>query len=162
MNLQTEYVGKVSLTPEGWWSAARDYDVLSLVTQDYKPNEMRSYVSKRPVPAGTLLTNEDYWMPLAAWLNAVCVCKTDLDKLFAGEVDIPNVDWCDHSGDGSNIPSDVPDDDDDVCCTKSIPINEDDISDILESGKDTTCGDCCDCEEILKPDLYVMLDKDIS
>lgn len=44
------------------WSASTSYEYLTLVTsEDYG----RGYVSKRDVPSGTPLTDEDYWIPVA-------------------------------------------------------------------------------------------------
>ena len=46
------------------WSAKRSYEYLTLVASaDFG----QAYISKRDVPAGTSLTNTDYWIPAAQY-----------------------------------------------------------------------------------------------
>lgn len=63
MQTRTDKLGKVSLTIEGAWSPRRDYDKLSVVTDG--PNYI-NYVSRIPVPKGTPLTNEKYWIKFSS------------------------------------------------------------------------------------------------
>ena len=53
-----EYIGARYITVfDGAWDSAKDYEPLTIV----QSASGDSYVSKRKVPAGTLLTNEEYW-----------------------------------------------------------------------------------------------------
>lgn len=54
-------LGKVSITTDGQWDKTRRYDRLCLVYTDFQ-----SYLSKRRVPAGTEINDENYWQPIAA------------------------------------------------------------------------------------------------
>lgn len=56
-----QYLGKVSITCNGKWNVNREYDRLCLVHDGY----FASYISKKTVPAGIVLTNEEYWQPVA-------------------------------------------------------------------------------------------------
>jgi len=92
MYLNIENLGKVSVTPEGWWSKNKDYDRLCLVTDVGDLNQLRSYVSKKPVPAGKSLSDENYWMPISSiWLNVIS--KKWLDDLFDDAILIPTEEW---------------------------------------------------------------------
>jgi len=57
----TRVLGKVVLTPEGSYDATRDYDYLCLVYDEFTKS---SFISKKQVPAGTPLSNDEYWQPI--------------------------------------------------------------------------------------------------
>lgn len=57
----TRVLGKVTLTTDGTYDSTKEYDRISLV---YDPNTYISYISKQHVPAGTALSNTEYWQPL--------------------------------------------------------------------------------------------------
>lgn len=56
-----EYLGKVSITCNGLWDVQREYDRLCLVHDGF----FASYISRKSTPAGTALTNTEYWQPVA-------------------------------------------------------------------------------------------------
>lgn len=52
-------IGKVSISCDGVWDIRKDYDKLCLVT-----NDSYNYISRKQVPNGTDITNEEYWQKL--------------------------------------------------------------------------------------------------
>lgn len=52
-------IGKVSISCDGVWDIRKDYDKLCLVTYD-----SYNYISRKYVPNGTDITNEEYWQKL--------------------------------------------------------------------------------------------------
>ena len=56
-----QYLGKVSITCNGLWDIQREYDRLCLVHDGF----FASYISRKNIPAGTALTNTEYWQPVA-------------------------------------------------------------------------------------------------
>lgn len=52
-------IGKVSISCDGTWDIRKDYDKLCLVT-----NGSYNYISRKQVPNGTDITNEEYWQKL--------------------------------------------------------------------------------------------------
>lgn len=61
MKTTIQYLGKVSITCNGKWDVNRQYDRLCLVHDGF----FASYISRKFTPAGTALTNEEYWQPVA-------------------------------------------------------------------------------------------------
>ena len=60
MRLQIDNLGKVAITvEEGYWSSDKDYDKLTIVEQE---GVFGTFISRKPVPAGTELTNRKYWI----------------------------------------------------------------------------------------------------
>ena len=57
MNAVKVNLGKVSITVNGIWED-KDYDKLSLV---YHKEKNATYISKRPVPKGTIISDRKYW-----------------------------------------------------------------------------------------------------
>ena len=55
-----EELGKVSLTCNGQWND-RPYERLCIVHDGF----YASYISRKAVPAGIPLSNEEYWQPIA-------------------------------------------------------------------------------------------------
>ena len=52
-------IGKVSISCDGVWNIRKDYDKLCLVTDG-----SYNYISRKQVPNGTDITNEEYWQKL--------------------------------------------------------------------------------------------------
>lgn len=52
-------IGKVSISCDGLWDIRKDYDKLCLVTYG-----SYNYISRKQVPNGTDITNEEYWQKL--------------------------------------------------------------------------------------------------
>lgn len=52
-------IGKVSISCDGVWDIRKNYDKLCLVTYD-----SYNYISRKQVPNGTDITNEEYWQKL--------------------------------------------------------------------------------------------------
>ena len=60
MQLQIDNLGKVAITvEEDYWSINKDYDKLTIVEQK---NVFGTFISRKPVPAGTVLTDRRYWI----------------------------------------------------------------------------------------------------
>lgn len=56
-------LGKVSMTMEGEYNPNMPYDKLCVVEDS---STGKAYLSKKPVPAGTPVTNAEYWQPFGA------------------------------------------------------------------------------------------------
>lgn len=64
MQLQIDNLGKVSITvEEDYWDITKDYDKLTIVE---KEGIFGTFISRKPVPAGTVLTNREYWIPFSS------------------------------------------------------------------------------------------------
>lgn len=64
MKVQTDNLGKVSITiEEDYWSDKKCYDKLTVVE---KQGAFGTYISRKPVPAGIMLTNRKYWIPFSS------------------------------------------------------------------------------------------------
>lgn len=64
MELQTDNLGKVSVTIEkDYWDINKDYDKLTIVQVKDK---FKTYISRKPVPAGAVLTDRKYWIPFSS------------------------------------------------------------------------------------------------
>lgn len=61
MKTQKQDLGKVSLTCNGTWDAGKQYDRLCIVND----GNFASYISKKEVPIGTVLSDERFWQPIA-------------------------------------------------------------------------------------------------
>lgn len=88
MNIVKVNLGKVSVTVNGIWED-KDYDKLSLV---YHEERNASYISKRPVPKGTLISNTKYWTLIVqgGFSNDVVkdiYTKSEIDQLFITSIE---------------------------------------------------------------------------
>ncbi len=88
MNIVKVNLGKVSVTVNGIWED-KDYDKLSLV---YHEERNASYISKRPVPKGTLIGNTKYWTLIVqgGFSNDVVkdiYTKSEIDQLFVVSIE---------------------------------------------------------------------------
>lgn len=64
MQLYEDSLGKVSITvEEGYWDISKDYDKLTIIE---KEGTFGTYISRKPVPAGTVLTDRQYWIPFSS------------------------------------------------------------------------------------------------
>ena len=70
---------------DGEWSSSKDYEPLVIVTDRFQT----SYTSKRPVPAGTPLTDITYWAPtgifnaqLAAYREEVMRLQEEIEDIL--------------------------------------------------------------------------------
>lgn len=61
MKTEKEELGKVSLTCNGQWSGDKFYDRLCIVHDGF----YASYISRKAVPKGIALSEEEYWQPIA-------------------------------------------------------------------------------------------------
>ena len=58
----SEYIGnRIVPHHDGVWDKAKEYEPLTIV---YEESTGDSYMSRKPVPAGTLLSQEEYWAKL--------------------------------------------------------------------------------------------------
>lgn len=81
-------LGKVSITVHGIWEDI-DYDKLTLV---YHEERNASYISKRPVPKGTLISDTKYWTLIVqgGFSNEVVkdiYTKSEIDQLFVVSIE---------------------------------------------------------------------------
>lgn len=81
-------LGKVSITVNGIWEN-KDYDKLSLV---YHEERNASYISKRPVPKDTLISDTKYWTLIVqgGFSNDVVkdiYTKSEIDQLFVVSIE---------------------------------------------------------------------------
>lgn len=77
MSAQYKDLGKVCLTTGGTWSSSQTYEILTLVYDDVNN---ASYISKKDVPAGTLLSNKSYWQLIVDGSNATIELDNKLDS----------------------------------------------------------------------------------
>ena len=88
MNAVKVNLGKVSITVNGIWED-KDYDKLSLV---YHEERNASYISKKPVPKGTLISDTKYWTLIVqgGFSNEVIkdiYTKSEIDQLFVVSIE---------------------------------------------------------------------------
>lgn len=76
MKTQIDNLGKVSITCEGQWEFTREYDRLCLVHDGF----FASYISKKHVPKGINLENEEYWQPVANLRDDVKLHLSEFEK----------------------------------------------------------------------------------
>lgn len=55
-------LGKVSVTAEGKWNINKSYERVSLVINE---DDGKTYISKKDVPEGINIMNEEYWQLVA-------------------------------------------------------------------------------------------------
>lgn len=76
MKTQIDYLGKVSITCDGKWEVTREYDRLCLVHDGF----FASYISKKHVPKGINLKDEEYWQPVANLRDDVKLHLSEFEK----------------------------------------------------------------------------------
>lgn len=96
MELKIEKLGKTSVTvSNGYWDVSKDYDRLTIVPYNSRTtttdgqkeiNTFNTYISIKPVPAGTSLSNTEYWMPFSSVKEEVLIdyenFKAECNKLI--------------------------------------------------------------------------------
>lgn len=85
MKNKTRNLGKVSFTVEkDYHSLSKDYDKLVVVEDSVS---LATYLSRKPVPGGTLLSNREYWICLGRIdtnaVNYITAVKNQLNALIA-------------------------------------------------------------------------------
>lgn len=63
MKVKADYFGKVSITCNGRYNENTEYERLCLIHD----GNYASYISRKKTPAGTPLTDETYWQPIASF-----------------------------------------------------------------------------------------------
>ena len=64
MKLIKDNLGKVAITVDkDYWNSTKDYNRLVVVQRS--SNSYTTYISRKPVPAGTPLTDRNYWIPFS-------------------------------------------------------------------------------------------------
>lgn len=56
-------LGKVCLTPNGYWDRHKEYERISIVTNNFTG---KSYISKKDVPKEIDINNQEYWQPIGS------------------------------------------------------------------------------------------------
>lgn len=76
---QIKELGKVVITPAGYWIKDKAFEHLDLVTNEI---DNKSYIAKQNVPAGIEITNVDYWQPIGAsgYRNNNFIILSDTDE----------------------------------------------------------------------------------
>ena len=94
MQLQIDKLGKVAITIEqDYWDINKDYNKLVIVEVKDK---FATYISRKPVPAGTVLTDRRYWIPFSSLKESIVIdynsFKADYDeRLETAKTDIDNL-----------------------------------------------------------------------
>lgn len=71
MRLQIDRLGKVAVTIEkDYWNINKDYDKLVIV--EIK-DIFATYISRKPVPAGTVITDRNYWIPFSSLKESIVI-----------------------------------------------------------------------------------------
>ena len=63
MQQYKKILGKVMMTAEGTYDSNKEYDPISLITDE---ETGKSYISRKEVPARTQINNREYWQPVAS------------------------------------------------------------------------------------------------
>ena len=63
-------LGKVSVTVDSDWDNSKDYDKLTIVLDR---SVYKTYISRKPVPAGTVLTDLNYWLPFSSLTEEIAL-----------------------------------------------------------------------------------------
>lgn len=72
MQIRIDNLGKVAVTVEkDYWDITKDYNKLTIV--EAPGNEYKTYISRKPVPAGTVLTNREYWIPFSSLREEIVI-----------------------------------------------------------------------------------------
>lgn len=88
MNTVKQYLGKVSITTNGEHDINKSYDRLCLVYTliDGDEDAVKTYISRKAVPAGINISNKEYWQPFSVDIGDVFTQedKTKLDSIETG------------------------------------------------------------------------------
>lgn len=77
MKLAKDNLGKVAVTvSDSYWDINKDYPKLLIIEVK---DQYQTYISRRPVPAGTQITNRKYWIPFSSLKEQI---KLNYSKWF--------------------------------------------------------------------------------
>ena len=74
-----DYLGKVSITVNGDYNKNIDYDRLCLVIDK---TTYKTYISKKPVPRNTPITDESFWMPFSSLKEEIVLDYNKFVELY--------------------------------------------------------------------------------
>lgn len=85
MKLQIENLGKVAITVDNnYWNINKDYDRLVIVEVKDK---FSTYLSRKPVPAGTQITNREYWIPFSSLKEEILIDYNKFINKYKDQLD---------------------------------------------------------------------------
>ena len=84
MKLSKVNLGKVAVTVDKDWDNTKDYDKLTIVLDR---SVYKTYISRRPVPAGTVLTNIRYWLPFSSLTEEIALDYITFINTYTGKLD---------------------------------------------------------------------------
>ena len=81
METVTKKLGKTSVTVEkDYHSSEKEYNKLTIVEEE---GAFKTYLSRKPVPIGTELTNREYWIPFSSVLESITFDYLKFKKDYA-------------------------------------------------------------------------------
>lgn len=84
MKLQKENLGKVAITiDKDYWDVNKDYDKLVVVQVKDK---FATYISRKPVPMGTMVTDREYWIPFSSLKEDILLDYNSFLKRYGEEL----------------------------------------------------------------------------
>ena len=83
MKLSKVNLGKVAVTVDGDWDNTKDYDRLTIVLDR---SVYKTYISRKPVPAGTVLTNMNYWLPFSSLTEEIALDYISFIDNYTGQL----------------------------------------------------------------------------
>lgn len=85
MELQTECLGKVSITvEEDYWNIEKSYDRLTVVEVE---DEFKTYLSRKDVPAGIYITDREYWIPFSSLQESIVLDYNSFINKYSEKID---------------------------------------------------------------------------
>ena len=72
--------GRIVPTHGGVWDGSKAYEELTIVLREDTGD---SYISKRPVPTGTAITEEHYWVLYSVYNEQITRAKNHVDETAA-------------------------------------------------------------------------------
>ena len=83
MKLSKVNLGKVAVTVDRDWDNTKDYDRLTIVLDR---SVYKTYISRKPVPAGTVLTNMNYWLPFSSLTEEIALDYISFIDNYTGQL----------------------------------------------------------------------------
>lgn len=83
MKLSKVNLGKVAVTVDRDWDNTKDYDKLTIVLDR---SVYKTYISRKPVPAGTVLTNMNYWLPFSSLTEEIALDYISFIDNYTGQL----------------------------------------------------------------------------
>lgn len=85
MKPKIDYLGKVSCTvSKDYWSSEKDYDKLTIVE---KEGVFGTFISRKPVLAGTPLTNREFWIPFSSVKESIVLDYNSFKDKYDKQLD---------------------------------------------------------------------------